>query len=164
MREGASINPRLISLPVRRASQSFYSENTVNLLFAFLSTRIELSLFLLSKFKLALAVILKKITTIVCCHIISAANLCFHCKMQSLLSACVSRLLALAKTRRSLANCLLPMTKSQWGFGFLDQSALFSSFSTSPTVSFLSESQVSHSVTGDTKCCHFFARKQFLLE
>lgn len=75
--------------------------------------------------------------------------------LQSLLSACVSRLLALAKTSPSLTNCLLPMTKLQWGFGFLHQRGLFSSFSTSPTVSFLPESEVSHSLMEDMKCRDF---------
>lgn len=48
------------------------------------------------------------------------------------LSECVSRLLALAQTDPSLSNCLLPMTKLQWGFGFLDHRDLFPSFFTSP--------------------------------
>lgn len=108
----------------------------------------------LSNFQLALAMFLNKIISIVCCHIISLAKLFFHCKVH-LLSACVSRLLALAKTSPPLANCLLPMTKLQWGFGFLDQRGLFSSISTSPDVSFLAESELSHLVTEDMRCCDF---------
>ncbi len=95
----ASINPQFKSILVKWALQLkifLFKKKIFNLPFGFLYTKIKLLLFFPSKFQPALAIILK-IKTIVRW----AAKLCFHYKTQSFPSACVGRLLALAKTSLS---------------------------------------------------------------